>query len=96
MFVDACAMVAVIMREDDAGRYNEALVGTISSFTSPLAAWEASIVLARPDKLDCSYSEAADVVLDWLDGWGVELRESVHPRNVLTLAATVAEKHGLG
>lgn len=68
MFVDACAMVAVIMREDDAGRYNEALVGTILSFTSPLAAWEASIVLARPDKLDCSYSEAADVVLD---GWTV-------------------------
>lgn len=96
MFIDACAMVAIIMREDDAGRYNEALVGATSSFTSSLAAWEALIVLARPDKLDCSYSDAADAVLDWLDGWGVELREPAHPRNVLTLAAAVAEKHGLG
>ena len=96
MFVDACAIIAVIMREDTAQTYSDALTNAATPFTSALAAWEATIIVARSDKLDCGYAEAAGTVLDWLDGWGVELREVGSPREVLAHAVSVAEKHGLG
>jgi len=96
MFVDACALIAVIMREETADAYGDALTATEHAFTSPLAAWEAAIVLARPEKLDCSYPKAADIVLDWLDAWGIAVRESANPEHLVRLAADVADKHGLG
>ena len=96
MFVDACAMIAIIMREETAQDYTEALSRARRPFTSALAAWEATIILARPDRLDCGYTEAAGAVVDWLDGWGIELREPTSSRDILTHAVAVAETHGLG
>ena len=96
MFVDACALVAIIMREETAEAYGEALAATEDAFTSPLATWEAAIILARPEKLNCSYPEMADTLLDWLDARGIALRESSTPENVVRFAADAAEKHGLG
>lgn len=96
MFVDACAIVSIIAGEDTAPAYEAALAQADPAFTSPMAAWEAIIELSRPDQLDCRYSEAAAAVMEWLDARGIDLREAPSPREVLTHAVDVAEKHGIG
>lgn len=96
MLVDACAIVAMMAGEDTAEAYETALLQANSPFTSPLAAWEAIIVLSRPDQLDCRYGEAEGAVVEWLDARGIELREAGSPRQFLTYAVAVAEKHGIG
>ena len=96
MFVDACAIVAIMAGEDTAQAYEAALAQAESAFTSPMAAWEAIIVLSRPDQLDCRYSEAAAAVTEWLDARGIDLREPPSPRDVLAYAVDVAEMHGIG
>ena len=96
MFVDACAIVSMMGGEDTAEAYETALLRADAPFTSPLAAWEAIIVLSRPDQLDCLYGEAEGAVVEWLDARGIDIRESGSPREVLHYAVAVAERHGIG
>ncbi len=96
MFVDACAIVSIVAGEDTAPAYEAALAQAEQVFTSPMAAWEAIIVLSRPDQLDCRYSAAAEAVVEWLDARGIDLREASSPREVLAYAVDVAERHGIG
>lgn len=96
MFVDACAIVSMMAGEDTASAYEAALLEATSPSTSALAAWEAIIVLSRPDQLNCRYSEAEGAVLEWLDARNIRLQEPEAPRRVLSFAVAVAEKHGLG
>jgi ribonuclease VapC len=96
MFVDACAIVSIMAGEDTAPAYEAALAQAESAFTSPMAAWEAIIVLSRPDQLDCRYSEAAEAVVEWLDARGIDLRGASSPRDMLAYAVDVAEKCGIG
>jgi ribonuclease VapC len=96
MYVDACVIVSLIAREDSASAYAGALSGVADSWTSPLAAWEATIVLSRPGQLHCSFAKAERVVVEWLEERNIALREPERPREVLALAVAVAEKHGVG
>ncbi len=96
MFVDACAIVSLIAGEETAASYADALALADDPWTSTLAAWEAVIVLARPDQLDCPFSETESVVTEWLEARNIALREPGRPRDVLAFAVAVAEKHGLG
>ena len=96
MFVDACAIVSLMAGEDTAPAYDAALAQAQDAFTSPMAAWEAIIVLSRPDQFDCRYSQAAAAVVEWLDARGIELRDAASPRDVLGYAVEVAETHGIG
>lgn len=96
MFVDACAIIAMLAGEDTADAYEAALLSADAPFTSALAAWEAIIVLSRPDQLDCPYRAAEAVVVEWLEARGIRLREPSSPRRVLSFAVAVAEKHGIG
>lgn len=96
MFVDACAIISILAREDTAEAYQSALTGASGPFTSALAAWEAVIIMARPDQLDCSYTEAEGVVVSWLETNGIALREHLDPRTVLAHAVAVAQTHGVG
>ena len=96
MFVDACVIVSIMAGEDTAPAYEAVLARAELAFTSPMAAWEAIIVLSRPDQLDCRYSEAATAVVEWLDARNIDLREASASRDVLAYAVDVAEKHGLG
>ena len=82
--------------EETAFAYEAALERAVSPFTSTLAAWEAIIVLSRPDQLDCRYSAAEAVVTEWLDLRQIALRDVGSPRDVLSAAIAVAEKHGIG
>jgi ribonuclease VapC len=96
VFVDACAIVSIMAGEDTAPAYAAALIQAEPAFTSAMAAWEAIIVLSRPDQLDCRYSEAEAAVTEWLEARGIELRETTTPREVLACAVAVAQKHGIG
>lgn len=96
MFVDACAIVSMMAGEDTADAYEAVLLDAASPFTSTLAAWEAIIVLSRPDQLNCAYSAAEAAVVEWLEARNIRLREPGSPRHVLSHAVAVAEKHGIG
>lgn len=96
MFVDACAIVSIMMREPTFPDYERVLEDTDLPFTSPLAVWEAILVLARPDKLGTSLSKTLMAVATWLDTWDVEVRNPGAPMEVLTYAVAVAERHGVG
>lgn len=96
MFVDACAIVSIFAGEESAASYEDELLKAEAPFTSALAAWEAIIVLARPDQLDCSYLDAHAVVTEWLELRDIALRESGAPSDVLYQAVAVAHGHGIG
>ena len=96
MFVDACAIVSMMAGEETAREYEAALLDASNPTTSTLAAWEAIIVLSRPDQLNCRYSQAEGAVVEWLDARNIQLREPTVPRRVLSYAVAVAEKHGIG
>ena len=96
MFVDACVIISLMAGEDTATAYEAELDKADAPFTSPLAAWEAIIAIARPDQLDCPYSAVEALVVAWLAERHIELREPTSPREVLSHAVAVAEKHGLG
>lgn len=96
MFVDACAIVSIFAGEDSARAYEEALALAGAPFTSSLAAWEAIIVLSRPDQLGCRYLDAHAVVTEWLDERSIALRETAAPADVLFHAVAVAEQYGIG
>lgn len=95
MFVDACVITSLMAGEDTAAAYEAELEKTEAPFTSPLAAWEAIIAMSRPDQLDCPYSATEALVVAWLAERHIELREPTSPREVLSHAVAVAEKHGL-
>jgi ribonuclease VapC len=96
MFVDACAIVSIFAEEGSAAAYERALASAEAPFTSALAAWEAIIVLSRPEQLNCSYLDAHAVVTEWLDLRNIALRETASPSDTLRLAVEVAQKHGIG
>jgi ribonuclease VapC len=96
MFVDACAIVSIMAGEETAAVYEDALAGARAPWTSALAAWEAIIVLSRPDQLACGYTEAEGAVVEWLEARDIALRDPPSPRETLAHAVAVAEKHGLG
>lgn len=96
MFIDACAIVSMMAGEETGDAYEAALLDASAPFTSALAAWEAIIVLSRPDQLDCPYTAAEAVVVEWLEARQIALREPASPRSVLSHAVAVAEQHCLG
>ena len=96
MFVDACAIVSLFAGEETAAAYEQALDQAAAPFTSALAAWEAIIVLSRPDQLNCRYADAEAVVVEWLEARNIALVETASPREVLSHAVAVAETHGIG
>jgi ribonuclease VapC len=96
MFVDACAIVSIIAGENSAVAYENALATATDAFTSPMAAWEAIIVLSRPDQLNCLYHQAEQVVVEWLAARNISLRDPSTPARILTYAVAAAEQYGIG
>jgi ribonuclease VapC len=96
VFVDARVIISLMAGEETAAAYEAELNQAEAPFTSTLAAWEAIIILSRRDQLDCPYTTTESLVVDWLAERQIELRETISPREVLSHAVAVAEKHGLG
>ncbi len=61
-----------------------------------MAAWEAIIVLSRPDQLNCAYRQTASVVVEWLAARNIALREALSPISILSYAVAAAEQYGIG
>ena len=61
-----------------------------------MAAWEAIIVLSRPDQLNCLYQQTEQVVVEWLAARNIALRDPAAPARILTYAVAVAQHHGVG
>ncbi len=96
MFIDACVIVAIMADEDTTHAYEGALATSTQAFTSPMAAWEAIIVLSRSEKLNCRYNDAEVAVVRWLDARNIEIRETGAPRESLSLAVAAAQFYGIG
>lgn len=96
MFVDACAVIAILADEPEAQAYQAALKQARDPFMSSLAAWEVVLVLARPEQMNCSLSQSLRLLLRWLDANGIALRESDKPQDLLSHAVSVAETQGVG
>lgn len=95
MFVDACAIISMMAGEPTAAAYQAALETSDARWTSPLAAWEVVVILARPDQLNCPFGAALSPVLEWLDNRGIEVRQPADAYTILSHAVAVAERHGV-
>ena len=95
MFLDACAIISLMTDEATKPVYEAKLKQSSSACTSALAAWEAIIVLSRPEKLNRPLSIVEQAVILWLEARGIALSEPGAPRDILSLAIRVAEKHGV-
>jgi ribonuclease VapC len=95
MFIDACAIVAMIAGEESAVSYFEASAKSETLCTSAMATWEAILVLSRPGQLNCNFKKCHDFVVDWLDAHNIKLVEPNAPGEILREAISVAEKYGV-
>jgi ribonuclease VapC len=97
MFIDACAMVAILSLEDDAETYDQTIKNSDQPFTSILAAWEAILILSREEKWNCPFDKAQKIVLEWLREKNITLQGLVSmPEIVLTHAVRAAQIYGVG
>lgn len=92
MFVDAAAIIAILYKEGEAARCAEAIAKAENPFTSPIAAWEAAMAISRPDRLDLSVADGAEIVRLFLDEVGIELRQLPPPETTLSLSMDAAAR----
>jgi ribonuclease VapC len=96
MFVDACAIIALLSEEREARRISKALHGAHGSFTSPVAVLEAVVGLARPDKFNIPVQSVEVLVMEFLDERGIELRDLPPAHDTTALALFAADQFRKG
>lgn len=96
MFVDACAIIAVLSDEPEAGRVSDAIASGKNAFTSPVAVLEAVLGLARPDKFGLPVSEVEPIVAEFLDERGIEVRDLPPAAETTRLALSAAHRYRSG
>jgi ribonuclease VapC len=96
MFVDACAIIALLSDEPEADRVSDALVAAEQRITSPVAVLEAALGLARPDKFGRSVKEVAPLILEFLDERGIEIRDLPPAMEATGLALSAAHRFRTG
>ncbi len=100
MFVDACAIVALLSDEPEARRVSEALAAARTRITSAVAVLEAVLGLARPDKFNLPVAAVEPLVLDFLEARDIEIRDLPPASEATALALSAAHRfrsgrHGL-
>lgn len=96
MFVDACAIIAILSDEPEADRVSEALVLAEHRITSPVVVLEAALGLARPDKFGLSVEAVEPIVLEFLDERGIEIRDLPPAMEATHLALSAAHHYRAG
>lgn len=96
MFVDACAIVALIADEPEAARVSRALASAQAPITSPVAVLEVVLALARPDKFNRSVEAIEPLVRDFLDERGIEVRDLPPAPDTTRLALSAAHRYRAG
>jgi ribonuclease VapC len=92
MFVDACAIIAVLSDEREAERVSQALAAASQRLTSPVAVLEAVLGLARPDKFNLSVEAIEPLVLEFLEDRGIEIRDMPPAKSATRLALSAVHR----
>lgn len=100
MFIDACALIAVLADEEEAQRVSDAISEAHVRFTSPVTVLEAALGLARPDKFDIAVDTAEKIIIEFLEERDIELRDLPPAADTAALAISAAARfrsgrHGL-
>jgi ribonuclease VapC len=96
MFIDACAIIALLSDEPEAERVSEALASADRRITSPVAVLETVIGLARPDKFDRPVDAIEALVFEFLDARGIELEDMPPAAEATQLALLAAHRYRQG
>jgi ribonuclease VapC len=96
MFVDACAIIALLSDEPEAGRVSNALASARVRITSPVAVLEAVLGLARADKFNLPIASVEPLVLDFLDASDIEIRDLPPAPDTTRLALLAAQRYRTG
>jgi len=96
MYVDACAIIALLSDEPEADRVSDALALASRPMTSPVAVLEAALGLARPDKFGLSAEAVEPLVLEFLDARGIEVRDLPPAQDTTQLALSAADRYRQG
>ena len=96
MFVDACAIIAVLSDEPEADRVFEALVSAPQRLTSPVAVLEAALALARSDKFGLPVAAVEPLILEFLDERGIDIRDLPPAMETTRLALSAADRYRAG
>ena len=96
MFIDACAIIALLSDEPEAERVSKAIASAKNPMTSPIAVLEAALGLARPDRFDLSVEAVESLLLEFMDERGIEICDLPPARETTRLAAHRyrSERHG--
>ncbi|TGQ56899.1 PIN domain-containing protein [Mesorhizobium sp. M1C.F.Ca.ET.193.01.1.1] len=92
MFVDAAAIVAMLSNEAEAERCARAVMDASTPFTSAIAAWEAAMALARPEKLAIPVARSAEIVSRFLEERAIALRELPPAPEAASLSVEAASR----
>lgn len=96
MFVDACAIIAVLSDEPEAPRVSKALASASKPFTSAVAVLETVLGLARPDKFNLPVGEVETLVTEFLEARGIELRDLPPAAETVRLSIGAADRYRRG
>jgi ribonuclease VapC len=96
MFVDACAIIALLSDEPEGDRVSDALVSAEHRMTSAVAVLEAALGLARPDKFGISVEAVEPLILEFLDERGIEIRDLPPAMETTRLALSAAHRYRAG
>ncbi|AYM84862.1 type II toxin-antitoxin system VapC family toxin (plasmid) [Agrobacterium tumefaciens] len=96
MFIDACAIIALLSDEPEAERVSTAIASAKGAFTSPVAVLEAVLGLARADKFDLTVAEVEPIVIEFLDERGIALRDLPPATETTRLALSAAHRYRSG
>lgn len=96
MFIDACAVIALLSDEPEAERVSDAIASAKKPFMSPVAVLEAVLGLARADKFDLSVAKVESIVMEFLEERGIEIRDLPPAADATRLALSAAERYRAG
>jgi ribonuclease VapC len=96
MFVDACAVIALLSDEPEAERVSEALAASAEHFTSAVAVLEMVLGLARVDKFNLPTDEVEPLVIDFLDQRGIEIRDMPPAADLTRLSLSALNRYRSG
>jgi ribonuclease VapC len=96
MFIDACAIIALLSDEPEATRVSDALASAKPPFTSPVAVLETVLGLARADKLDLPIPAVEGLVNEFLEARGIEIRDLPPAAETTRLSLIAAHRYRTG
>lgn len=96
MFIDACAIIALLSDEPEAARVSDAIASAKVSFTSPVAILETVLGLARPNKFNLPIPAVENLVQEFLDERGIEVRDLPPAAETTRLALVAAHRYRSG